>query len=59
LDDRVPDGSQTAPSEAWDAVRRTRLAAEMIPSSGGETRWLMIGGVVLCLATVGLIAAPA
>jgi putative membrane protein len=90
LDDRVPDGSQTAPSEAWDAVRRTRLAAErtelawwrtaltsiavavgvgrveaaldsgeMIPSSRGETRWLMIGGVVLCLATVGLIAAPA
>jgi putative membrane protein len=128
LDDRVPDGPETAPSEAWDAVRRTRLAAErtelawwrtaltsiavavgvgrvvpelsgtstewpyvvvgigfavysvalfaygsmrsrrveaaldsgeMIPSSRGEARWLMIGGVVLCVATVGLIAASA
>jgi hypothetical protein len=31
----------------------------MIPSSREETRWLMIGGVVLCLMTVGLIAASA
>jgi hypothetical protein len=47
----VPDGPETAPSEAWDAVRRTRLAA--------ERTWLMISGIVLCLATVGLIAASA
>jgi hypothetical protein len=31
----------------------------MIPSSRIETRWLMVGGVILCLATVGLIAASA
>jgi hypothetical protein len=31
----------------------------MIPSSRGEARWLMISGIVLCLATVGLIAASA
>jgi putative membrane protein len=124
----VPDGPETVPSESWDAIRRTRLAAErtelawwrtaltsiavavgvgrvvpelsgtttewpyvvvgigfalysvalfvygsgrsrrveaaldrgeMIPSSRGEARWLMISGVVLCLATVGLIAASA
>ena len=30
---------------------------EMIQSSRVETRWLMIAGVVLCLATVALIAA--
>jgi inner membrane protein YidH len=30
---------------------------EMIPSSRAEARWLMVSGVVLCLATVGLIAA--
>jgi len=30
---------------------------EMIQSSRVETRWLMSGGVTLCLATVGLIAA--
>jgi hypothetical protein len=28
----------------------------MIPSSRIETRWLMVGGVTLCLATVGLTA---
>ncbi|MDX6607818.1 MAG: putative rane protein [Solirubrobacterales bacterium] len=32
---------------------------EMLPSSRIETRWLMSFGVVLCLATVGLIAASA
>jgi len=32
---------------------------EMIPSSRVETRMLMSSGVVLCLATVGLIAASA
>ncbi|HEY1236801.1 MAG TPA: DUF202 domain-containing protein [Solirubrobacterales bacterium] len=128
LDARVAEGDPGAPSEGWDAIRRTRLAAErtelawwrtaltsiavavgvgrvvpelsgsntewpyvvagigwalysvalfaygsvrsrrvetaldrgtMIPSSREETRWLMIGGVVLCLMTVGLIAASA
>lgn len=42
--------------------RRVELALdrdEMIPSSRTEARWLMISGVVLCLATVGLIAASA
>jgi putative membrane protein len=32
---------------------------EMIQSSRVETRWLMSAGVVLCLATVGLIAGSA
>jgi putative membrane protein len=32
---------------------------EMIQSSRVETRWLMIAGVVLCLATVALIAGSA
>ncbi len=32
---------------------------EMIQSSRVETRWLMSGGVILCLATVALIAASA
>ena len=125
---RVMSDRADSPSEGWDAIRRTRLAAErtelawwrtaltsiavavgvgrvvpelsgtttewpylvvgigfalysvalfgygstrsrrveravdehqMIPSSRAETRWLMIGGVILCLATVGLIAASA
>ncbi len=34
-------------------------SGEMIQSSRVETRWLMGGGVLLCLATVGLIAASA
>jgi putative membrane protein len=32
---------------------------EMIQSSRVETRWLMSAGVILCLATVGLIAGSA
>ncbi len=32
---------------------------EMIQSSRIESRWLMSAGVILCLATVGLIAASA
>ncbi len=32
---------------------------EMIQSSRVETRWLAAGGVLLCFATVGLIAASA
>jgi inner membrane protein YidH len=128
LDDGVAEPTEEHPGEAWDAIRRTRLAAErtelawwrtaltsiavavgvgrvvpelsgtstewpyvivgigwalysvglftygsirsrrveaaldsgrMIPSSRTETRWLMVLGVVLCLATVGLIAASA
>lgn len=128
LDAGVAAGTNEPPSEGWDAIRRTRLAAErtelawwrtaltsiavavgvgrvvpelsgtttewpyvvvgigfalysvglfaygssrsrkvehaldhgeMIPSSRAEARWLMISGVVLCLATVGLIAASA
>ena len=124
----MTEGDDAVPTESWDAVRRTRLAAErtelawwrtaltsiavavgvgrivpelsgtttewpyvvvgigfaiysvalfvfgsmrsrrvetaldrgeMIPSSRVETRWLMVSGVVLCLATVGLIAASA
>jgi putative membrane protein len=42
--------------------RRVELAidrGEMIQSSRTETRLLMIFGVILCLATVGLIAASA
>jgi Predicted membrane protein len=40
--------------------RRVELAVdrgEMIQSSRVQSRWLMASGVVLCLATVGLIAA--
>jgi putative membrane protein len=128
LDDGVAEHPERQSGEAWDAIRRTRLAAErtelawwrtaltsiavavgvgrvvpelsgtttewpyvivgigwalysvglfaygsirsrtveaaldsgrMIPSSRMETRWLMVLGVVLCLATVGLIAASA
>ena len=49
---------------AYGSIRSRRVEvaldrAEMIPSSRTETRWLMIGGVILCLATVGLIAASA
>jgi uncharacterized membrane protein YidH (DUF202 family) len=49
---------------AYGSMRSRRVEAaldsgEMIPSSRGEARWLMIGGVVLCVATVGLIAASA
>jgi putative membrane protein len=40
-------------------VERAVDRGEMIASSREETRWLMIGGVILCLATVGLIAASA
>lgn len=40
-------------------VERAVDAGEMIQSSRVETRWLMCGGVVLCLATVALIAASA
>ena len=49
---------------AYGSIRSRRVEAaldraEMIPSSRTETRWLMVGGVILCLATVGLIAASA
>jgi putative membrane protein len=49
---------------AYGSIRSRRVEvaldrAEMIPSSRIETRWLMVGGVILCLATVGLIAASA
>ena len=40
-------------------VERALDRGEMIPSSRGEARWLMISGVILCLATVGLIASSA
>lgn len=48
----------------YGSIRSRRVEAaldsgEMIQSSRTETRWLMGGGVVLCLATVGLIAASA
>jgi inner membrane protein YidH len=42
--------------------RRVEIAVdrgEMIQSSRVETRWLMTAGVVLCLATVALIASSA
>jgi putative membrane protein len=49
---------------AYGSIRSRRVEValdheEMIPSSRTETRWLMVGGVILCLATVGLIAASA
>jgi putative membrane protein len=40
-------------------VERAVDRGEMIESSRVESRWLMSAGVVLCLATVGLIAASA
>jgi putative membrane protein len=40
-------------------VERAVDQHEMIPSSRAESRWLMIFGVLLCLATAGLIAASA
>jgi putative membrane protein len=48
----------------YGSIRSRRVEAavdrgEMIQSSRVETRWLMAGGVTLCLATVGLIAASA
>ena len=48
----------------YGSLRSRRVEAavdrgEMIQSSRVETRWLMAGGVTLCLATVGLIAASA
>ena len=49
---------------SYGSLRSRRVEAavdrgEMIQSSRVETRWLMRGGVLLCLATVGLIAASA
>jgi putative membrane protein len=48
----------------YGSVRSRRVEqaidrGEMIQSSRNETRLLMIFGVILCLATVGLIAASA
>ena len=48
----------------YGSIRSRRVEAaldggEMIQSSRFETRWLVGGGVLLCLATVGLIAASA
>ncbi len=40
-------------------VERAVDRGEMIQSSRIESRWLMSAGVILCLATVGLIAASA
>jgi inner membrane protein YidH len=40
-------------------VERALDRGEMIPSSRTEARGLMAGGVALCLATIGLIAASA
>ena len=42
-----------------DRVEGAVDRGEMIRSSRTESRWLMIGGVILCLATVGLIAGSA
>jgi len=49
---------------SYGSLRSRRVEAavdhgEMIHSSRLETRWLAGGGVLLCLATVGLIAASA
>jgi putative membrane protein len=49
---------------SYGSLRSRRVEAavdrgEMIQSSRVETRWLAGGGVFLCLATVGLIAASA
>jgi putative membrane protein len=48
----------------YGSIRSSRVEAavdrgEMIRSSRSESRWLMVAGVTLCLATVGLIAASA
>jgi hypothetical protein len=48
----------------YGSIRSRKVEAgvdrgEMIESSRVESRWLMAGGVLLCLATVGLIAASA
>lgn len=48
----------------YGSLRSRRVEAavdrgEMIQSSRVETKWLMRAGVLLCLATVGLIAASA
>lgn len=48
----------------YGSLRSRRVEAavdrgEMIQSSRVETRWLMSAGVLLCLATVALIAASA
>ena len=48
----------------YGSIRSRRVeaavaAGKMIESSRAESRWLMAGGVVLCLATVGLIASSA
>jgi inner membrane protein YidH len=40
-------------------VERAVDEGEMIPSSRAEARMLMVFGIVLCLATVGLIAVSA
>jgi putative membrane protein len=40
-------------------VERAIDLGETIPSSRNETQMLMVSGAVLCLATVGLIAASA
>jgi putative membrane protein len=49
---------------SYGSLRSRRVEAavdrgEMIQSSRVETRWLMSAGVVLCLATVALIATSA
>ncbi len=48
----------------FGSIRSSRVEGavdrgEMIRSSRTESRWLMISGVILCLATVGLIAGSA
>jgi putative membrane protein len=48
----------------YGSIRSRRVEAavsegRMIESSRAESRWLMAAGVVLCLATVGLIASSA
>lgn len=48
----------------YGSIRSRRVEAavaegRMIESSRTESRWLMVAGVVLCLATVGLIASSA
>jgi putative membrane protein len=40
-------------------VERAVDRGQMVPSARAEGRWLMWFGVALCLATIGLIAAPA
>jgi hypothetical protein len=48
----------------YGSIRSRKVEAALdsgrvIPSSRAETRRLMVLGVILCLATVGLIAASA